>query len=495
MRNTIRKTIAIFLASFLTISLFATAAFADSQSIDSTKFRTAVIQELELQAGGSASILRDGTTMKAEKGVRLVPGDMITTVGQAKLYILIDQDKVLRLDYDSQVVLKETFFGTKIKIQLIAGRLFYNVMRQLPENENLDFASGNVTITVRGTSGLIGTREDKFEHMLFDGHTQVNAGTKTIMQIPGQEISFRQVAGQEYEDSLDIRHFILDELPESLIEEIRKDPELKARVLASVPKTYAADGTPEFVDPATFDITQLKGVKDDSIMPMTTSTVTGTKSSGGGSSSGGASTPPTPAPEPPKPAHCTVCDADYDANNPEEVAKHTLTTCENKECAEEKHEYYPCDIAEAEKHEIHNCSKCGDYYACSHITHRVVKCKDINSWGCDTEYCITNAQEAPKHYCKYCTEGHPYCASLGEECPECKKSGPLGRTKAPSVRFNTSYSEKSEQTQVEGFNEVEFATSEAELENSEVETEASETDPETPEDNEQTTPEEGETPE
>ena len=124
MRNTIRKTIAIFLASFLTISLFATAAFADSQSIDSAKFRTAVIQELELQAGGSASVLRDGTTMKAEKGVRLVPGDTITTVGQAKLYILIDQDKVLRLDHDSQVVLKETFFGTKIKIQLVAGRLF-----------------------------------------------------------------------------------------------------------------------------------------------------------------------------------------------------------------------------------------------------------------------------------------------------------------------------------------------------------------------------------
>lgn len=260
MKNFKTKICKMLIAALVVLSMCTITAFAAStaKATSQVKFRTAVINKLNVPAGASAQVIRGNETLDAFEGMRLNSGDTVRTVGDATLYILVDQNKIIRLAKDTEVVLENTFLGTRVKMKLVKGSMFFNVVEKLPEDESLQFVYGNITISVRGTSAVLSGVDGAFGMLLTDGTVQA---TETLPN--GEKVSAPVEAGTKFEYAagdpekgtqsvMKTSSFTLSELPPDVVEEMKNDENLKARIVESVPVSNGPSGpvytTPDKVD-------------------------------------------------------------------------------------------------------------------------------------------------------------------------------------------------------------------------------------------------------
>lgn len=237
-------------AMLLVLSMCTVTVFAAStaKATSQVKFRTAVVNKLTVPAGASAQVIRGNETLDAFEGMRLSGGDTLRTTGDATLYFLVDQNKIIRLAKDTEVVLENTLLGTKVKMKLIKGSMFFNVVEKLPEDESLQFIYGNITISVRGTSAVLSGQDGAFVMLLTDGVVQA---TETLSG--GKEVPVPIEAGTKFEyaagdpekgtrSMMKTSSFTLSELPTDVVEEMKNDESLKARIVESVPVSTGPSG-------------------------------------------------------------------------------------------------------------------------------------------------------------------------------------------------------------------------------------------------------------
>ena len=114
---------------------------------------TATTLRLESVEGTVTIENKRGISRKPIKESKLYSGDTITTGLSSYAYISLDDDKVVKIDANSKVEMKQS--GKKLEVYLISGELFFNVEKPLKSDETLSIRTSTMSTGIRGTSGFL----------------------------------------------------------------------------------------------------------------------------------------------------------------------------------------------------------------------------------------------------------------------------------------------------------------------------------------------------
>lgn len=117
----------IFLLALLVLMpVFSAYAEEYAKNVESVNGRSAIVQKVS-GTTGTAEVIRNNSSFTPAKGVRLAEGDSLKTSGDYRVYIMVDSTMVLRVDENSEVVIKKAALGQKLSVQVKSGKMFYNV--------------------------------------------------------------------------------------------------------------------------------------------------------------------------------------------------------------------------------------------------------------------------------------------------------------------------------------------------------------------------------
>ena len=237
------KVFALILACVLCM-LTVLPVYAEGREVDVVSARNAVIAEVS--DNGNCTLTRKGNTMKALAGMRLVDGDALETSKEGRIYVLLDNSSVVRLDENSRATLRSGAMK-KICIELLQGHLFYDVPTKMNDEKSIDFAALCVSLSIRGTSGFLSVGRGAVEHMLFDGEVSIDYQGEKIVSTSGQKIAVNpSPTGGTLESDLKVKEFTISEVPASVISEMMLDNVLKERVMKSIPVNKDDAGNPVY---------------------------------------------------------------------------------------------------------------------------------------------------------------------------------------------------------------------------------------------------------
>lgn len=183
---------------------------------------------------GDVTLTSDtGRNIEVKEDKRLFGGNELKTGKESKAWVLLDEDRMVTVMERSTVDFYQS--GKSIKLNLEKGNLFFNIARDLGEDESFEIATSTMVIGIRGTSGYVRESEDGYPVLYLtsgkvmvyvedpdsgeDDQRKVKAGQKltVIMTDDGPEIIVEDIT--EYD------------LPEDALFEITGDDDLLDEVV------------------------------------------------------------------------------------------------------------------------------------------------------------------------------------------------------------------------------------------------------------------------
>ena len=224
----------IFLGAVLmAVPVMTALAAENAMQVETAGGRSIIVQSVAGDTG-RAEFDRAGRIIPLSKGVRLTEGDVLHTEGDKKVYLAVDNTTVLRLEENSEAAITRATFGQKLTVNLTKGRMFYNVAKQESGTESLELMSNNITIAIRGTSGILSVGNGRVQHQLYDGVVEVYEGDIKITQVPGQMVETRVGPAQTLLISTDVKNFTLKDIPASVAQEMLADENLMQRIVTAL---------------------------------------------------------------------------------------------------------------------------------------------------------------------------------------------------------------------------------------------------------------------
>ena len=117
-----------------------------TESAEATSMR---MEQLE----GDVSVFDGEKDIEAFAGMGLYSGYDIGTKKESYDWIMLDNVKLLKMDQNTRTSIDQQ--GKKIRILLEEGSLFFCVSEPLADDEELSFETENVSLSIRGTCGII----------------------------------------------------------------------------------------------------------------------------------------------------------------------------------------------------------------------------------------------------------------------------------------------------------------------------------------------------
>ncbi len=152
-----------------------------------------------LRAIGEVSLIDNGETKTIMEDMRLADGNVITTGDKSLASIGLDDYKIVNLEENSSAEFRQD--GKKLELDLLDGRLFFDVRKALDETESLDIKASNMIVGIRGTSGYVVKDKDdpNAQHLyITDGHVKVTikdpqtGATKEVDVQYGQRLTIKK---------------------------------------------------------------------------------------------------------------------------------------------------------------------------------------------------------------------------------------------------------------------------------------------------------------
>ena len=142
-------------------------ATADGMKMQQTvEEETASEMKLE-QLEGTVGV-DDGTSViDSFAGMNLYNGYSVETEDQSFSWINLDQTKLLKMDEESLTRISQE--NKNLKITLDEGNLFFCVTEPLAEDEVLEFETTNMTLSIRGTTGIIRQEKEMTTVIMLEG--------------------------------------------------------------------------------------------------------------------------------------------------------------------------------------------------------------------------------------------------------------------------------------------------------------------------------------
>ena len=231
----------------MAVPVMKALAAENAMQVETAGGRSIIVQSVAGDTG-KAEFDRAGRIIPLSKGVRLTEGDVLHTEGDKKVYLAVDNTTVLRLEENSEAAITRAAFGQKLTVNLTKGRMFYNVAKQESGTESLELMSNNITIAIRGTSGILSVGNGRVQHQLYDGTVEVYEGETKFVQTPGQMLETCIGPANSLAESTDIKGFTIRDIPASVAQEMLADQNLMERILSSLPLGDMADRVMDILD-------------------------------------------------------------------------------------------------------------------------------------------------------------------------------------------------------------------------------------------------------
>lgn len=138
----------VILAVVLSIAVWAMPAFAEETA-------TASVMRLEMTEGETQVRNSAGRVVTVRDGGKLYSGYELTTE-EGYIWISLDEDKLIKLDWNTQVTVKKT--GKNYEVLVEYGSIFFDVEKPLEEDETLDIRTSTLSTGVRGTMGIVSSQ-------------------------------------------------------------------------------------------------------------------------------------------------------------------------------------------------------------------------------------------------------------------------------------------------------------------------------------------------
>ncbi len=225
-----RKKIAIFSGSVLAILLVAALSIYLLSS-DST---SAAVMRLE-KVVGTVNLTDDSNnSLDILEGMRLTSGNALTTMEDSFAYISLDDTKSAKLDSLSSCIFVKD--GNMIELDLLGGKLIFNVTEKLTDGELLNIKTSTMVSSIRGTSGFVeATDENNSTFGLMTGEVAISILNKAT----GVDLVARIYAGEKInitvnpdsgETTYDIVKITADDIPDYVYDAIEEDEDLRNEI-------------------------------------------------------------------------------------------------------------------------------------------------------------------------------------------------------------------------------------------------------------------------
>lgn len=189
-----KRIMGLFLAIALVIVLCTVTAYAEKTAVADT-------MRLEKTEGTVEICNSSGRTIGVREGGKLYGGYELTTE-ESYAWISLDESKLIKLDWNTQVVIKKTKGAYEIMLEY--GKIFFDVDKPLEDDESLDIRTSTLSTGVRGTMGIVasqpklsdgGTAPERFASVeLLDGTVTVAFYSQTDGELKTAEIQAGELA-------------------------------------------------------------------------------------------------------------------------------------------------------------------------------------------------------------------------------------------------------------------------------------------------------------
>ncbi len=202
----------------------------------------------------------DGNQLEVETDMRMSSGTALETEEQSLAAVDMDLERLAILAETSRAGFLASNQGAGISIALQAGEMYFRVGKPLEEDESFEIVLDDIVLAIRGTCGLVQVGETEQSVLLASGHatmtreTEETTAGEEIPVAPREMVSFTK----EMDGSVSVsrREVSEEEVPEFLVEALRKDPEQLERVYEETgwdaERLFGDDipvsGTPAYMD-------------------------------------------------------------------------------------------------------------------------------------------------------------------------------------------------------------------------------------------------------
>lgn len=181
-----------------------------------------------------------GREMSLVEGMRLYDGYRVVTQEASYAYMALDDTRLATLDAVSDMEIQRK--GDDLALMLHGGNMFFDVQAKLNEEQTMNIHTSNVSLGIRGTSGLVEIVNARHTRVwLFCGEVSgvvtnpLTNQKKSITMTPGMVADFHVYPADHSGDTCDIfvRGYQTDEVPGFVLREMKKNPDLVERIQQS----------------------------------------------------------------------------------------------------------------------------------------------------------------------------------------------------------------------------------------------------------------------
>ncbi len=195
---------------------------------------TAAVMRLEKYIGEINLTDSTGTDLELLEGMRFSSGNSLATKNESYAYISLDDTKFVKLDELSLCTFVKE--GNYIELDLIEGKLIFNVTEKLKEGELLEIKTSTMVSSIRGTSGYVeAIDEDNSTFALLSGEIAItilnktNNISKVVRLVAGEKITINSNPSPG-EDNYLIEKIKTEEMPSYVLDAVDEDEELRQEI-------------------------------------------------------------------------------------------------------------------------------------------------------------------------------------------------------------------------------------------------------------------------
>lgn len=183
----------------------------------------------------------EGQTLEPKQNLALHSGYHVGTSPASYAWVDLDKVKLTKLDEDGELSIEQE--GRSLRIELISGRLFFNVTEPLADDETMEICASSMTVGIRGTCGWVDASDAQHAALyLLEGAVECTAGGQTAAVNAGEK------AVLAADGTLTVSPFTADEIPAFVIDELKGDAGLMGAILDASGIDIAAHPQVAFAD-------------------------------------------------------------------------------------------------------------------------------------------------------------------------------------------------------------------------------------------------------
>ena len=207
---------------------------ADLEQAEQDRAYDALGMWLRETAGNVSLFDQDGNQLEVETDMRMNSGTALETEEKSLAAVDMDLERLAILAETSRAGFLTANQGAGISIALQAGEMYFRVGQPLEDDESFEIVLDDIVLAIRGTCGLVQNGETEQSVLLASGHAMMTRGTEDAANEEEIPVTAKEMVSvtKQTDGSITVsrREVSEEEVPEFLVEALRKDPEQLERV-------------------------------------------------------------------------------------------------------------------------------------------------------------------------------------------------------------------------------------------------------------------------